>query len=138
MPRLSVDIDLTYLPIADREASLGHINEILAGIKSRIESNMNGSRVDHDEGRWKLIVIKEGINIKMEVNVVIRGAISAPSSLSLCNRAQEEFDAFVKMPVVPFGQLYGGKICAALDRQHPRDLFDVKHLLEEEGFTNFL
>lgn len=36
---------------------------------------------------------------------------------------------------IPLGQLYGGKICAALDRQHPRDLFDVKYLLENIGFT---
>ncbi|MEE9362239.1 MAG: nucleotidyl transferase AbiEii/AbiGii toxin family protein [Cellulophaga sp.] len=32
-------------------------------------------------------------------------------------------------------ELYGGKICAALDRQHPRDLFDIKYLLHNEGFT---
>jgi hypothetical protein len=32
--------------------------------------------------------------------------------------------------------LYGGKICAALDRQHPRDLFDIKLLLENEGLTD--
>jgi hypothetical protein len=53
----------------------------------------------------------------------------------LCNKAQSEFNAFVVMPIVPIGQLYGGKICAALDRQHPRDLFDVKYLLENEGFS---
>ena len=39
------------------------------------------------------------------------------------------------LPMVSFGQVYGGKICAALDRQHPRDLFDVKHLLANEGIT---
>jgi hypothetical protein len=33
-------------------------------------------------------------------------------------------------------ELYGGKICAALDRQHPRDLFDIKLLLEREGITD--
>ena len=32
--------------------------------------------------------------------------------------------------------LYGGKLCAALDRQHPRDLFDVKILMENEGITD--
>lgn len=36
---------------------------------------------------------------------------------------------------VPLGQLYGGKICASLDRQHPRDLFDIKYLLENEGLS---
>jgi hypothetical protein len=56
--------------------------------------------------------------------------------LELCDIAQVEFDAFCIMPVVSLGQLYGGKICAALDRQHPRDLFDVKGLFLNEGFTN--
>lgn len=36
---------------------------------------------------------------------------------------------------MPLAQLYGGKLCAALDRQHPGDLFAVKLLLENEGFT---
>ncbi len=72
----------------------------------------------------------------MEVNSIIRGTISDPQDLILCKNAQEQFEAFVQMSVVPFGQLYGGKICAALDRQHPRDIFDVKYLLEKEGFTN--
>jgi hypothetical protein len=54
----------------------------------------------------------------------------------LCPNAQEEFDAFCAIETVSLGQLYGGKICAALDRQHPRDLFDVKLLLDNEGFTD--
>lgn len=54
----------------------------------------------------------------------------------LCDKAQDEFESFVEMPIVPFGQLYGGKICAALDRQHPRDLFDIKYLLNNEGFSD--
>ena len=40
--------------------------------------------------------------------------------------------------MVSFEDLYAGKLCAALDRQHPRDLFDVKLLLENEGLTDRL
>lgn len=29
--------------------------------------------------------------------------------------------------------LYAGKLCAALDRQHPRDLFDIRLLLDQAG-----
>lgn len=136
MPRLSVDIDLTYLPIKDRETSLKDINEMLGRLKSNIESKFAGSKVDHDKERWKLIVIQEMADIKLEVNTVMRGALSDPTKMTLCRKAQEAFEAFLEMPVVPFGQLYGGKICAALDRQHPRDIFDVKYLLEEEGFSD--
>ena len=53
----------------------------------------------------------------------------------LCNQAQTEYDVFCSVLMVPIGQLYGGKICAALDRQHPRDIFDVKLLLEHDNLT---
>jgi len=67
--------------------------------------------------------------------LVGRGTLGSCPEMPLCRKAQEEFDAFCVVRIVPFEQLYGGKICAALDRQHPRDLFDVKYLLENEGFT---
>lgn len=72
----------------------------------------------------------------MEVNQGMRGVIDVPVKMYLCETAQEVFDVFCEIQVVPFGQLYGGKICAALDRQHPRDLFDVNDLLKNEGFTD--
>lgn len=65
-----------------------------------------------------------------------RGTYKEPENVILCERTQEEFDTFVEMIMVPMEQLYGGKICAAIDRQHPRDLFDIKYLLENEGFTD--
>ena len=37
MPRLSVDIDLMYLPIEDRESSLYHISEALETMAQTIE-----------------------------------------------------------------------------------------------------
>ena len=49
----------------------------------------------------------------------------------------EQF-GFVEMNVLAFEDLYGGKLHAALDRQHPRDLFDVKLLYENEGLTDDL
>lgn len=64
------------------------------------------------------------------------GTLLAPIKMPLSERAQNEFDAFAAIQVVPLGQLYGGKICAALDRQHPRDLFDIKYLLANEGITH--
>ncbi len=41
----------------------------------------------------------------------------------------------MEIPVLSFADLYGGKICAALDRQHPRDLFDIKLLSETRGLN---
>jgi len=40
------------------------------------------------------------------------------------------------MRTFSLAELYGGKICVALDRQLPRDLSDVHRLLKAEGITN--
>lgn len=136
MPRLSVDIDLTYVEIAERNETLEGINVALLRIKQRIEALRPSIRVQHKDKVCKLQLDEHGLLIKIEVNIVGRGLLGEPSKAPLCEAAQEQFDAFCAMPLVPLAQLYGGKLCAALDRQHPRDLFDVKLLLENEGFTD--
>lgn len=135
MPRLSVDIDLTYIPIEDRSTSFENINGALGNIKRRIEKTIPHSKVYHQKKFLKLQIANAEAQIKLEVNQGIRGLIDDPVKIILCNKAQEQFDVFCTIQGVSFGQLYGGKICAALDRQHPRDLFDVKYLLNNEGFT---
>jgi predicted nucleotidyltransferase component of viral defense system len=136
MPRLSVDIDLTYVEIAERTATLDGINAALIRIKERIEDLRPTMRVQHKANICKLQVDEHGVIIKIEVNMVGRGLIADAKKWPLCDLAQEQFDVFCAMPLVSVGQLYGGKICAALDRQHPRDLFDVRLLLDSEGFTD--
>lgn len=136
MPRLSVDIDLTYLPIEDRETSLKNIADALGRIKTNIEKVVPGVRVNARLDAGKLQISANRADIKLEVNLVNRGVLAEPKELSLCGKAQNQFEAFCTMPVVSIGQLFGGKIVAALDRQHPRDLFDVKYLLQTEGFSD--
>jgi len=135
MPRLSVDIDLTYIPIEDRNTSLKNIIDVISGIKKNLERVLPEAQITLKEKILKLQVTTVKAQIKIEVNQINRGIINETVKLSLCKKAQEEFDAFCAISVVSLGQLYGGKICAALDRQHPRDLFDVKYLLQNEGFT---
>ena len=136
MPRLSVDIDLTYIPIQERAESLTGINDALVRIKKRVEALKPGIRIVHKEKVCKLQISERGTQIKIEVNMVGRGLLDEPHKAPLCEAAQEQFDAFCSMSLVPISQLYGGKLCAALDRQHPRDLFDIKLLLDNEGFTD--
>ncbi|WP_305981785.1 nucleotidyl transferase AbiEii/AbiGii toxin family protein [Roseivirga thermotolerans] len=135
MPRLSVDIDLTYIPIEDRQTSLENISTALIRIKGNVEKAIPNAFIIHQSADSKLQISNQGAQIKIEVNSINRGVLNTPEKRILCDRAQEEFDAFCEVPVVPFSQLYGGKICAALDRQHPRDIFDIKLLLENEGLT---
>jgi predicted nucleotidyltransferase component of viral defense system len=135
IPRLSVDIDLTYIPVEDRQASLKNIAKVLARIKANLEKVIPGVRITPRFEDGKLQITADGATIKLEVNLVNRGALADPQEMQLCEKAQVSFEAFCIVPVVPIRQLFGGKIVAALARQHPRDLFDVKYLLEEEGFT---
>ena len=135
MPRLSVDVDLTYIPIEDRDSSLQKIDKSLERITGRIEKDVPRVKVYHRRDAAKLLVSVPGADVKVEVNVVIRGVLGDPATMTLCDKAQNDFEAFCAINVIPNGQLYGGKICAALDRQHPRDLFDIKYLFQNEGIT---
>ncbi len=136
MPRISVDVDLTYLPLENRETSLKNIAAALERIKARVENILPSVKIQHKKNVAKLLFLTKGTEVKLEVNLVGRGALAEPETMTLCKSAQEEFDVFCAIQVAPLGQIYGGKICAALDRQHPRDLFDVKYLLGNEGFTD--
>ena len=66
----------------------------------------------------------------------MRGSVFDPVVMSTVPVIEKEFEQVVDMKVLSLEDVYGGKICAALDRQHPRDLFDIKLLFENEGFTD--
>lgn len=139
MPRLSVDIDLTYLPVADRATSLREIDGAMRRIAPRIESGLPRASVRVSELKGercvnKLIVGVDGVQVKIEVTPVLRGCVYEPATMNVSARTEDAF-GFAEMRVVSFPDLYAGKIVAALDRQHPRDLFDVRDLLANEGIT---
>ena len=125
MPRMSVDIDLTYIPLVSRKISLEKIYQSLEEIKARLSKVIPSPRIEHKKDVGKLLISSNGAEIKLEVNLVGRGILGESKKQMLPEKTSEEYEAFVSIQVVPFGQLYGGKICAALDRQHPRDLFMV-------------
>ena len=140
LPRLSVDIDLTYLPISDRDRALTDITTRLLKIGDsvkRIIPNLNfqPQRIDQSEHIKGLIINQGSITVKITPNLVIRGTVYPTESRKLSESAQELFEMSIQATTVSFSDVFGGKICAALDRQHPRDLFDVKFLLEKEGIT---
>lgn len=137
MPRLSVDIDLTYLPISPRPESLAAIHAAMQKISKRIKATMPGARITEstlkpERAITKLLVRLNRVQIKIEVTPVLRGCVYAPEMRSVSVAVEEAF-GFAEARVVSFPDLYAGKIVAALDRQHPRDLFDVRELLANEG-----
>jgi len=94
------------------------------------------TKITHEEKTAKLRIQTNDALIKVEVNLTGRGTLTEPVMMDLCQKAQEDFNAFVSAREIPLGQLFGSKICAALDRQHPRDLFDVSYLLKIEGINS--
>jgi predicted nucleotidyltransferase component of viral defense system len=142
MPRLSVDIDLTYLPVAPRPESLAAIDAAMKRMAATIRKGLPGARVtevvnDREKIVTKLTIQKGGAQIKIEVTPVIRGCVFEPELRDVSPSVEETF-GFAQMKVVSFADLYAGKLVAALDRQHPRDLFDVRDLLANEGITDDL
>ena len=126
--RYSVDIDVTYIPIEDRQQSLASINQKLLEVKKNIEKTIPGVVVKHKPDVWKLLCTLGDATVKIEVNATKRGIIGDVVELPLCEKARNEFSMGCKARTVSFSQLYGGKITAALSRQHPRDLFDCKYM----------
>ena len=142
MPRLSVDIDLAYLPVEDRATSLTGIDTALHQIAEHIKKRHPNAKVNTlllkgSNTIYKLIVFKDGINVKIEVTAVLRGSVYPPGRCRISPKTEAEF-GFADAVLLSFEDLFAGKICAALDRQHPRDLYDIYLLLKNEGINDRL
>jgi predicted nucleotidyltransferase component of viral defense system len=137
LPRLSVDIDLAYLPSSDRQQALTDVRLALRRIADavgrglpQVDATVQSNRDDE----LRVLVRSPQAQIKVEVSPVLRGTVHQPVERDVVPLVEDEF-GFASISVVSLPDLYGGKICAALDRQHPRDLFDVMLMLREEGLT---
>ena len=141
LPRLSVDLDLTFVPVKERAQSLAEMDAALARMAGTIGKTLPGVEIQPGAGgpgeRTRLIVKREGVGVKVETSPVLRGAVGRPAVRGVCPAVEAHF-GYAEMPLLHQNDLYAGKLCAALDRQHPRDLFDVKLLLENEGVTDDL
>ena len=139
MPRLSVDIDVVYRPwqIA-RDEALKAINGELAAIAQRVEPLGMQTRLVRakDLGDTKLIVENNCSQVKIEVNVVFRGTVLPVERKALSAKTSDLFGVEFDAPILARDELYAGKLVAALDRQHPRDLFDVWQLYESDGLSD--
>ncbi|MBS99901.1 MAG: hypothetical protein CMI01_14640 [Oceanospirillaceae bacterium] len=141
LPRLSVDIDLVFLPVMEREEALNTIRSHLEALAVEVAIQLPGTQVvrsfQDNADALRLVIVRADVQVKVELSPVLRGTVYDPVVIPVSEAVEEEF-GFAEMRVVAFADLFAGKICAALDRQHPRDLFDVKQLLNNEGLTEDL
>lgn len=138
LPRFSVDLDLVYLLVTDRGEFLVGIKEVFEQMEKRL-AKFSPEIIRTSEGIPKQMRLSQGkTDVKVEINLVLRGSVYPSQEMELCQKAQTEFEKSVKIRCVSFEDQYAGKFCAALDRQHPRDLFDVKLFFENFTFTEKL
>ena len=138
MPRLSVDLDLVFVDHRlPRDAALSRINDAIRQCAARLTARgfQTHAIAAPDAGETKLLVRRSGIEVKIEVNFVMRGTVHPVRMAALTPIARNTLLAHLEIPVVSLEDVYGGKLVATMDRQHPRDLFDVMQLLENEGIT---
>lgn len=143
LPRLSVDIDITYTVISDRNSAICEINRALERTIMRLEHLGINARLSGTAASRKIYCMRNNILIKIEPNFIIRGVSLPTRKLKTCPAINAITEAEAYMQVLSLPELYGGKFCAALDRQHPRDLFDVAqfyktHKINEEFKRGFL
>jgi predicted nucleotidyltransferase component of viral defense system len=141
LPRLSVDIDLTYLGREERRLALNNIAAALGHVADRIDTTLQGvsvSRLTDKQGNvLKLQFERQGVRVIAEVSPVLRGTVLAPQMMDVSRTVATEL-AYTQMRLLDQREIFAGKLCAALDRQHPRDLFDVKVLLADDGIDTSL
>ncbi len=138
MPRLSVDLDVTYVPVTGREEFLSSIEDVFKNMEKRLK-HYSPQLIRTTEGIPKQCRISQGkTEVKIEINLILRGTVFPPEVKTLCEKAQQEFEKNVMVRCVSFNDIYAGKFCAALDRQHPRDLYDIKLFFETYHITENL
>jgi hypothetical protein len=124
MPRLSVDIDLAYLPLPDRGTALDDTRAQFATIAERLKRTVPGANVQLVEGEApKLLVDKSVARIRVEPSVVIRGSLVPPVWCERGMAAQQAYEPFVEIQRQDLPDLYAGKLFAA--RRVRADMADV-------------
>lgn len=133
LPRLSVDIDLTFRPVTNRDTAIREINAALGRIAERLKTRGITVRMRGTDISRKIACFANGAEIKVEPNFILRGTVYPVRRLELAPKMTAVVGLSAEMNVLSREELYGGKFCAALDRQHPRDLFDVAQFFRQGG-----
>ncbi len=137
MPRLSVDLDLVYVDFQlDRTQALEQIEGALQQIVIAMERRGFRAKLSGSGELESKVNISDGTStVKVEINYVMRGTVYQVENTSITQAVQDEFRKRVTIPVLNKNELYASKFVAAMDRQHPRDLFDVYHFFQSENIS---
>lgn len=142
LPRLSVDIDLTWRPTHGFAEDAAAIDNALNMLADALRTQSKTMRVQPSasqgsQGITRLIVSRGRALVQIETTPVMRGTVHPVREMDVRPVVEEAF-GFASAQVLSFADLYAGKLAAALSRQHPRDLFDVGLLLDDKRADRML
>lgn len=137
-----MDIDLTWLPMhnfAGDAALVAAALEQLAGmLRGRpLQLQVQSSTGEGTRSVTRLMASRGRARVQIETTPVMRGTVHPVRTMVVRPKVEEAF-GFASVQALDFSDLYAGKLAAALSRQHPRDLFDVSLLLDDERANDVL
>lgn len=116
MPRLSVDIDLTYTEIESRKIFLENLILELNCLKNHLLNSYTDIIVQdvfNNEGILaKLLISQQEVQIKIEPNLIFRGYVYESETVELCESAQEKYLRAIEIRTMSKNDVYAGKLCA--------------------------
>jgi hypothetical protein len=119
LPRLSVDIDLTYLPIEDRDSTLANISDILTTISRDLSKAMPQVTIQPlkaTDGRLRKLVVRSGlVTVKVEPNETIRGSVFPCELRDLASQVEEEFGLFMSVQTLSLAVEQNGFTSGAVE-----------------------
>ena len=138
LPRISVDIDLVYLRKEQGFlTSLLGIKDALGRLQTRIKNEDRKYRATLAAKQYPILYVRRGAwRIKIEVSPIMRGTVHPTEIRMMTPRTADTFRAQCNMNCVSASEVLAGKICAALSRQLPRDLFDVRTMYKHGGVSD--
>lgn len=79
----------------------------------------------------RIIASRGRAGVQIETSPVMRGTVHPVRTMTVLPAVESEF-GFAQAQVLHFADLYTGKLAATVSRQHPRDLFDMGYVLDNE------
>lgn len=142
LPRLSVDIDLTWLPVDSYAQGLQDIGAAFKRLAKRLVAaplrlQVQTSATQGTGTATRLIASRGRARVQIETSPVMRGAVHPVRQMHVSHQVEDAF-GFATAQVLDFADLYAGKMAAALSRQHPRDLFDLGAMLQDDRADELL
>ncbi len=119
LPRLSVDIDLAWLPANDYATDVKSIAEALERLAAMMRARPMQLQVQTSRGEGgaltRLVVSRGRTRVQIETTPVMRGTVHPVRTMTVRPKVEEGL-GFAEVQVLDFADLYAGKLSAALSR----------------------